>query len=219
MSSSGIGAAISSITTSLTDAQTQTNGTRRRRQLHLVEREDQRQIPMMTEEVSSEDFHIFMGSSVMHKVYDHALPGPDPYRIVPLQHAQAAGVAIAKKALGKGSERFAYQFFEIAQDGKTVVGEPLVAKASKFVESLQDTEDHKKFLRRFCQMHDQVSKVATIFNQKLDSVVKFDTKTARVSCLSCSVYRALGRTRKAVWGSIWGVYLLRQFLSDFGHWT
>lgn len=132
--------------------------------------------------------HALISSSSLSR-YDHSIVGPDPFRVAPLQHLEAAGVAIAKRAFGEGTERFAYQFFEVAQDGVTVVGEPLVAKSSRFVMEHHDQEDQKsKFLRRFCRIHHQAAKVADAFNAKLDSIKTLDEDTARVSFLPCSVY-------------------------------
>jgi Mg-chelatase subunit ChlD len=69
LSTSGIGAAISSVATSLTDSQmsvAKASGIRRK--IHSVQREDRRKIPMVTEEVSPDDFYIFMNSRVQHKM-------------------------------------------------------------------------------------------------------------------------------------------------------
>jgi hypothetical protein len=68
----------------------------------------------------------------------------------------------------------------------TVVGEPLVAKESRFVESNPEQSD--RFVKRFCQIQRHTSQVASAFNYKLDSVVKLDPDTARVDFLPCSVY-------------------------------
>lgn len=70
LSSSGIGAAISSIATSLTDAQSELNdmdGSRRRRLVHAVEREDRRRLPALTTVVSPNEFNIYMHDAVVHK--------------------------------------------------------------------------------------------------------------------------------------------------------
>lgn len=77
----------------------------------------------------------------------------------------------------------------MAEDGVTVVGEPLVAKDSKFVEeSNHCTGDTDKFVKRFCRIQNQAAKAARSFNSKMDSIVTLDPDTARVSFLPCSVY-------------------------------
>lgn len=113
------------------------------------------------------------------------------FKKVPLQHPDARGVAIAKKAFGEGTERFAKQFFEVAADGITVVGEPLVAKESKFVAEATSNlqEQSEKFVRRFCRINHQAQKAAHAFNAKLDSIPRLDSDTVRVSFLPCSIYR------------------------------
>ena len=118
------------------------------------------------------------------------MEGAEPFKTVPLQHPEARGVAIAKKAFGEGTERFAFQFFEVAADGVSVVGEPLVAKESKYVhETTNNSSDEmKKFVRRFCRIHHQANKAAEAFNAKMDSIRTLDSDTARVWFLPCSVY-------------------------------
>lgn len=114
----------------------------------------------------------------------------NPFKTVPLQHPEARGVAIARKAFGEGTERFAYQFFEVAADGTTVLGDPLVAKESKFVSEATSNKvkETEKFVRRFCRINHQAAKAAAAFNAKLDSIKLLDADTARVAFLPCSVY-------------------------------
>jgi hypothetical protein len=59
------------------------------------------------------------------------------FEFAPLQSKDACGVAIKKVAFGEGGERLAFQFFEVASDGTTVVGEALVAKLSRFIEDCE----------------------------------------------------------------------------------
>jgi hypothetical protein len=69
LSTSGIGAAISSVATSLTDSQmTIAKSSGIRRKIHSVQREDRRKVPILIEEVSPDDFYIFMNNKVQHKV-------------------------------------------------------------------------------------------------------------------------------------------------------
>ena len=73
MSSSSIGAAISSIATSLTDTQTALytlDGVAGKPKRHIREvvRESKKAMPTITEVIDPEDFYIFMGDAVSHKV-------------------------------------------------------------------------------------------------------------------------------------------------------
>lgn len=71
----------------------------------------------------------------------------------------------------------------------TVVGEPLVAKESKFVEESSNVEEQsEKFVRRFCRINYQAQRAADAFNAKLDSIQRLDPDTVRVSFLPCSMY-------------------------------
>jgi Alpha-kinase family len=105
-----------------------------------------------------------------------------------LQHPDACGVALSKKAFGEGTERYAYRFFELAADGRTVVGDPLVAKVGRYVHDNTSEQQEYKFLRRFCRINYQSAKVVTAFNVKLDSLRSIAHDTPRVSFLPCSVY-------------------------------
>lgn len=110
----------------------------------------------------------------------------------PFQHPDAAGVAIKRQAFGEGQERFAFQFFEVAKDGVSVVGEPLVAKESRFIQDSVDGTDNwkarDKFAKRFCKVQMSARNTAHEFNKKLDSLKNLDPDTARVSFLNCSIY-------------------------------
>lgn len=98
-----------------------------------------------------------------------------------------------RQPFGEGQERFAFQFFEIAKDGVTVVGEPLVAKESRFIHDSSDSGDgnwkaRDKFAKRFCKVQMAARNAAIEFNKRLDTLVSLDPNTARVSFLNCSVY-------------------------------
>jgi len=91
-----------------------------------------------------------------------------------------------KKVFGEGAERYAFRFFEVGEDGKTVVGKPLVAKESRLV--LDGGEEHRnRFVRTFCQTQQLARRIADEFNEKMDSL-HIDKATPRVSFLDCSVY-------------------------------
>jgi hypothetical protein len=104
-----------------------------------------------------------------------------------MQHPLTKFVAINKKVFGEGAERYAFRFFEVGEDGKTVVGKPLVAKESRLV--LDGGEEHRnRFVRTFCQTQQLARRIADEFNEKLDSLNRVDKATPRVTFLDCSVY-------------------------------
>jgi len=57
------------------------------------------------------------------------------------------------------SERLAHQFFEVAADGKIVVGGPLVAIESRFVCDHSWLEDRDEFAEKFCQVEQTVERL------------------------------------------------------------
>ena len=92
-----------------------------------------------------------------------------------LQHSDAFGVAIKKRAFGEGQERLAFQFFEIAEDGMTVVGAPLVSKESRYIDDstegvMGNWESRDKFAKRFCKMQHKARTAAQLFNERLNSM-------------------------------------------------
>jgi hypothetical protein len=111
-----------------------------------------------------------------------------------LLHPDARGVAFKRMAFGEGQERFAHQFFEIAADGLTVVGMPLVAKESKFVDDTEhesgdvDWLARDEYVERFCRIQNKSQRIAEAFNLKLDSISTLDPSTPRVSFVDCYVY-------------------------------
>ena len=189
MSSSSLGAVVSSIATSLTASQLNDDKNGGVKRVRPVRREDRSRVPLLTEAVDPEEFDIFMDDSVVHEVH---VTG-DAFQQVPFQHPDARGVAIRKQPFAEGSERFAYQFFEVAQDGRTVVGSPLIAKACKFVRENGDEDSLEvythKFLTRFCRIQKMASKIASAYNQRLDSIRRLDSDTPRIEFVPCSVYR------------------------------
>jgi hypothetical protein len=104
-----------------------------------------------------------------------------------MQHPSAQYVALNKKAFGEGAERYAFRFFEVGEDGKTVVGKPLVAKESRLV--LDGGERGRdRFVQNFCRTQQLARRIADEFNKKLDSLYRVDRNTPRVAFLDCSVY-------------------------------
>ena len=111
-----------------------------------------------------------------------------------LKNSSAKGVALKRLAFGEGQERLAFQFFEIGEDGQSVVGKPLVAKESRFLDDFDlgherlDWEARDKFAARFCKIQSQAKSIAEAFNDKLDSIPNLDPDTPRVSFIDCCVY-------------------------------
>ena len=121
-----------------------------------------------------------------------------------MQDPEASGVAIKKVAFGEGGERLAFQFFEVANDGVTVVGEPLVAKLSRFIEEEHEMPNMEaevdelgrrskwaardNFVKKFCERQHKALLIAEEFNVKLGSIKRLDPDTPRVTFLECSVY-------------------------------
>jgi len=210
LSSAGLGVAFSSLATSVTESTQLINrdessapgATTKAKVMRQVFREKACNVPYLTEAVDSQDFDIYMGSSVTRAVYKR---DAKTFEFAPLQNEDAHGVAIKKVAFGEGGERLAFQFFELASDGETVVGDPLVAKLSRFIEEgemdfpdIEAEADENgarskwsardRFVKKFCERQNAALAVAIEFNKKLDLIKKLDPDTPRVSFLDCSVY-------------------------------
>jgi hypothetical protein len=135
------------------------------------------------------------------------------FREAAFMHPNTRGVALKKKAFGEGGERLAYQFFEVAEDGRTVVGDPMVAKLSRYIEDdykvsssskesaaagvtsgdvdqMDPAKSEKRdaFMQIFCERQNKAMSLADQFNEKLESIPRLDSSTPRVSFLDCSVY-------------------------------
>jgi Alpha-kinase family len=113
------------------------------------------------------------------------------YDEVPLQQSDAMYVAFCKEPFGEGAERFAYRFFEIASDGETILGRPMVAKESKFIFNESGVEDEtarKMFVETFCETQQIALRMALKFNDRLKSNPRVHHDTPRISFLDCSIY-------------------------------
>lgn len=106
------------------------------------------------------------------------------YEKVGLHHQLAQYVAVKKKCFGQGSERFAFQFYEVSADNCTVVGKAFTAKESCY--TLSGYAD--KFARNFCTAQIFTRRIAEEFNQKLDSLIRLSKSTPRMHVLDCSIY-------------------------------
>ena len=96
-------------------------------------------------------------------------------------------MAFSKASFGEGAERFAFRFYELASDARTIVGPPLVAKESRHVLEHGDHTNRRKFVQQFCETQQLSRRIAAEFNSKLNSL-NVDKKTPRVNVLDCSIY-------------------------------
>lgn len=191
-SSSGIGTAFSSVSTSITNTQTELTdvGTLRQREVRSVVRESRQVASRHIYHVDDDEFYIYKPENISRKVYQEWNEGRNrmsDYKHAPLQDPSAQYVAISKAIFGEGAERFAYRFYEIAADAQTIVGSPLVAKESRHVLE-HGGENRKDFVKQFCRTQQSARRIAEEFNSKLDSIKLVDERTPRVDVLDCSIY-------------------------------
>jgi Alpha-kinase family len=146
--------------------------------------------------VSNQDFWIYTLTQTKRRVFvESNVDGnwKHSFELAPLQHEQARAVAMCKKPFGEGAERFAYRFFELASDRKTIVGSPMVAKESRFLldgdeNGVGEEMARKQYVRLFCKTQQMAANIATAFNKKMDSLPSVDTRTPRIRFLDCSIY-------------------------------
>jgi hypothetical protein len=194
MTSAALGDVLTLTATSLTKTQTEMTDLNTLKQLNVrdVMRESRKKA---SEEqvlfVSHEEYHLYPNEKSERRVYrewyDDDRRRHDSYDIAPMQDSQTRYVALNKKAFGEGAERFAYRFFEVAEDGKTVLGQPLVAKESRLVLE-GGYRGRAEFVRTFCKTQQLARRIAHEFNDKLNSLRRVDKGTPRVTFLDCSVY-------------------------------
>jgi hypothetical protein len=163
--------------------------------------------------ISPNDFYIYPLSIVRRMMYtENKIETQSPqdgkkwkssekrYIQVPLQHPDSQYIALAKEAFGEGAERFAFRFYELSCNAKTIVGKAMVAKENRFVD--MDTDQgllHSQFVNTFCATQQLARRLANEFNQKLRKVKRIHPKTPTVSFLDCSIYEideGAGRKKK-----------------------
>lgn len=197
MTSSALGQVFSSVATSLTTTQTEMTDldTLKQRQVRQVVQESRAKAKQEIQEVSKDDFWIYPRDKVVRLVYNEWYEDQSKkysFDQAQLQHPSACFVAFSKGAFGEGAERFAYRFYELSDDGKSVVGKALVAKESRMIldaEKLADEQARKKFVRTFCSTQQLARRLAAEFNKKLDDSYRVDPATPRIVFLDCSVYQ------------------------------
>lgn len=195
MSCAEIGAALTAAATTLATCQTKlaTQGGPRQKRVRFCLRENSRLVPLLTE-VVDETFYTYMNDKVSrcdYRALDRNSSDTDvrpkcDFVETSLQHPDAKGVALKKKSFGEGQERLAFQFFELDADGESVIGDPKVAKESRFIGD--ELESRDKFARRFCEIQYKAKVMAKAFNKKLDSIATLDPETPRVCFIDCCVY-------------------------------
>ena len=194
MTSAALADVLTATATSLTKTQTEMTDivTLKQRNVRDVLRESRRKAnEEVVTFVSDEEYYFYPSEKVDRHVYrewySEDRKRHHSYDSAQMQHPDATGVVLNKAAFGEGAERFAFRFFEVSADGRTVVGRPLVAKESRLV--LEGGErGREKFVRVFCQTQQLARRIANEFNTKLESLHRVDKSTPRVSFLDCSVY-------------------------------
>ena len=206
MTSSSLGVTFTSIATSLTSTQTEmtelgggSNSTSTiQRKVRDVCRESRKKASQPLAVISTEDFDIYHCSNVKRTVRIEAKDSfgrkYECYEAAELQHPNARFVAISKGAFGEGAERFAYRFYELADDGRTIVGVPMVAKESRMVSDAVHTattskkDARKKFEDTFIMTQQIASRLAKRFNEHIQTNPRIHKNTPQISFLDCSVY-------------------------------
>jgi Alpha-kinase family/von Willebrand factor type A domain len=194
MTSSGISASFTSVAKSLTSTQSEITemDTSQQHKVRRVTRESRTKASVHLSQVSLEEFHVYGPAAVTRMVYEEA----DECRLArfaraPLQHCDAFSVALAKGSFGEGAERFAFRFYELAADGRTIVGRPLVAKESRLIynETEANETSRREYARTFCKTQQIARQLAIDFNAKLDQTRRVHERTPRISLLDCSIYK------------------------------
>ena len=197
MTSSSLGEVFTVVAKSITTTQSEmTNvSTNKQQKVRQVMRESRKKASQTMTVVSEDDFFIYAADKVKRTVYKEWFEGrvkKAAFERSPLQHPDAKYVAMSKGPFGEGAERFAYRFFELSKDRKTIVGRPMVAKESRLIieEGFEfDERARKKFVRTFCSTQQLARRIAGEFNEKLCQTHRADPKTPRVTFLDCSIYR------------------------------
>ena len=198
MTSSSLGITFTSVATSLTTTQTEMTdmGTLTQRKVRDVQRESRLKASQVLTQVNSDDFWFYKLESVTRREYREVTNGRGMNNIVydkvPLQHPDARFVAISKGPFGEGAERFAYRFYEVAADGKTIVGRPLVAKESRMVldteDGMTESDARKQFVKTFMKTQQIARRLAVKFNDKLMSHPRVHPDTPQIAFLDCYIY-------------------------------
>jgi Alpha-kinase family len=203
LTSVAIGASFTASVTSTLETQRELTDveTRLPRLVRNVYRESKTKASIPITKVSHDEFWIYNFKDIERKIYvEHKVDNVwhHTYEPTTLQHRGAAGVAMAKAAFGEGVERFAFRFYELASDLKTIVGSPMVAKESRFImdaNNMDEANDERiRYVRTFCNIQQKAARIAKAFNHKLDRTRIVDADTPRVRFLDCSIYELKSET-------------------------
>ena len=202
--SSALGDVLHSFATSVTSTQTEMTDmwTSTQQQVRNIERESKLEAKTPITCVSEEEFHIYDNLYAKRFIWNEKrVDGrwKGVFEEAPLHHAGAEYVALHHRPFGEGKERFAFRFYELHGDRKTIVGKPLVSKESRFIleKDVDNETARRKYVQTFCKTQHLAGCIAKRFNEKLDSLYRVDKKTARVEMLDCCIYEiddiALGK--------------------------
>ena len=196
MSSSSLGNMLQSFATSITSTQTEMTdlNTNKQQIVRNVNRESRKVAAKKVDFVAPDKFYIYAKNRVKRFTYKEWWEERKlchEFELSQLQNKNAAYVGMNREIFGEGGERFAYRFYEVAEDGATVVGKALVAKESRYVveNSLDDERSRRKFVETFCKTQQLARRIAEEFNEKIKTLNRVDDSTPGVSFLDCSVYR------------------------------
>ena len=191
LAAASIGSAFSSAASSLMGTKLEMKN----RRIRPIRKESQTKAASVTMFVGPEEFSIYPVASVRRLIYrvsfDERGKRRKHFAEAPFLSRDASFVAISKKPFGEGAERFVYRFFELGADGKTVVGDQLVAKETRHILAESHERDclkQGKFIRTFCAAQQISRGLAQKFNALLDRTPKVHATCPRVSFLDCSVY-------------------------------
>ena len=194
--SSDLGSVFTSAATSLSTSQTEMTDVRTMRQQAIREvlRESRRLAAIPISEVSEAEFFLYPLDNVTRTVYSEIIVDgrrSKTFETVSMINPDTRYVAFCKEVFGEGAERFAYRFYELAADRKTILGKPLVAKESRLVLDTEytDTRARELFVKTFCETQQLARRIGEKFNRKLDKLRRVDPRTPRVKFLDCSIYK------------------------------
>ena len=176
----GLGTSISWLTTSMTETKMELTavGATTQREVRSVRRDKKNE--------ASNKFYNAVDWLLFKRVQrcSWKLDGDDLLYLPLIGRARgAAGAAFKRNIFDEGGERMVHMFREIDRD-HNFVGDALVAKESRFVEtgSAESMEFHKLHVK----MQDRAGKLAERFNAKVSIVAR--TGTPVVNYLKCFVY-------------------------------
>ena len=190
--SSSLGEVFTSSAQSLTTTQTEMTdlGSLKQHRIRDVARESRTKANQEIAHVNLDEFWLYPIAKVRRLHYQEWFVDRQKYyrwEDADLESIHTKYVAMNKKAFGEGAERFAYRFYEVAEDRKTILGQPMVAKESRLV--LEGGEKERdKFVRTFVQTQQLARRLAEEFNKKLDRLHRVSNDTPRIVFLDCSVY-------------------------------